>query len=113
MTCDNKCEIVEWKASNPHLVQEVASPNVTIDGARLLAMATDQIIKENTTITAIGCSSGCECIRTGWCGDGDHRCCRIWYRIYDAKSRGPFVPGIILSCHRNCVEPLAKADGRD
>jgi hypothetical protein len=74
MTCDNKCEIVEWKASNPHLVQEVASANVTIDGAQLLAMATDQIIKENTTMTAIGCSSGCECIRTGdpervWKGD--------------------------------------------
>jgi hypothetical protein len=74
MTCDNKCEIVEWKASNPHLVQEVASPNVNMDGARLLAMATDQIIKENTISTATGCSSGCECIRIGdpervWSGD--------------------------------------------
>ncbi|MBW1726926.1 MAG: hypothetical protein JRF31_08670 [Deltaproteobacteria bacterium] len=74
MTCDNRCEIVEWKASNPHLVQEVASPNVTIDGARLLAMATDQIIKENTISTATGCSSGCECIPIGdpervWSGD--------------------------------------------
>ena len=74
MRCDNRCEIVEWKASNPHLVQEVASPNVSMDGAKLLSMATDQIIKENTIKTATGCSSGCECIRTGdpervWSGD--------------------------------------------
>lgn len=74
MRCDNRCEIVEWKASNPHLVQEIASPNVSMDGARLLVMATDQIIKENTISTATGCSSGCECIRTGdpehvWSGD--------------------------------------------
>jgi len=74
MICNNKCEIVEWKASNPHLIQEVASPNVSMDGARLLGMATDQLIKENTTTTATGCSSGCECIRTGdpervWSGD--------------------------------------------
>jgi hypothetical protein len=74
MTCDNRCEIVEWKASNPHLVQEVSSPNTNIDGARLLAMANDQIVKENTISTATGCSSGCECIRTGdpkrvWSGD--------------------------------------------
>ncbi|MGB2928792.1 MAG: hypothetical protein WBB70_07765 [Desulfobacterales bacterium] len=74
MRCDNRCEIVEWKASNPHLVQEIASPNVSMDDARLLAMAKDQIIKENTISTATGCSSGCECIRTGdpervWSGD--------------------------------------------
>ena len=74
MTCDNRCEIVEWRASNPYLVQEVASPNVSMDGAKLLAMATDQIIKENTISTATGCSSGCECIRAGdpervWSGD--------------------------------------------
>ena len=74
MTCDNRCEIVEWKASNPHLVQEIVSPNVSMDGAKLSAMATDQIIKENTLSTATGCSSGCECIRTGdpervWSGD--------------------------------------------
>ena len=74
MTCDNRCEIVEWKASNPHLVQEVASPNVSMDSDKLLAMAKDQIIKENTISTATGCSSGCECIRTGdpkrvWSGD--------------------------------------------
>ena len=74
MTCDNRCEIVEWKASNSHLVQEVASPNVSMDSDKLLAMAKDQIIKENTISTATGCSSGCECIRTGdpkrvWSGD--------------------------------------------
>ena len=74
MICNNKCEIVEWKASNPHLIQEVASPNVSMDGAKLLAMATDQLIKENTTTTATGCSSGCECLPTGdpervWSGD--------------------------------------------
>jgi hypothetical protein len=37
-------------------------------------MANDQIVKENTISTATGCSSGCECIRTGdpkrvWSGD--------------------------------------------
>jgi hypothetical protein len=74
MTCDNRCEIVEWKASNSHLVQEVASPNVSMDSDKLLAMAKDQIIKENTISTATGCSSGCECIHTGdpkrvWSGD--------------------------------------------
>jgi hypothetical protein len=74
MKCDSICAIVEWKASNPHLVQEVASSNINIDGARLLEMATEQIIKENTIRTAIGCSSGCECMRTGdpervWSGD--------------------------------------------
>ena len=74
MICDSKCEIVEWKASNPHLVQEVASPNVNMDSARLLAMAKEQIVKENSKRTAMGCSSGCECIRTGgperlWSGD--------------------------------------------
>jgi len=74
MTCDNKCEIVEWKASNLHLVQEVASPNVSMDNAKLLGMAKDQIIKENTIRTATGCYSGCECIPTDdpeqvWSGD--------------------------------------------
>jgi hypothetical protein len=74
MKCDSICAIVEWKASNPHLVQEVASSNINIDGARLLEMATEQINKENTIRTAIGCSSGCECMRTGdpervWSGD--------------------------------------------
>jgi hypothetical protein len=74
MTCDNRCEIVEWKASNPHLIQEVVSPNVSMDGAKLLAMATEQIIKENNSTRGSGCSSGCECIRTGdpkrvWSGD--------------------------------------------
>jgi len=74
MICDNRCEIVEWKASNPHLVQEIASPNVSMDGARLLTMAKEQIIKENSSRTGMGCSSGCECIRTGgpervWSGD--------------------------------------------
>ena len=74
MICDNRCEIVEWKASNPHLVQEVASPNVSMDDARLLAMAKEQIIKENSNRKAMGCSSGCECMRTGdperiWSGD--------------------------------------------
>ena len=74
MTCDNRCEIVEWKASNPHLVQEVASPNVSMDSDKLLAMAKDQIIKEHTISNATGCFSGCECIRTGdpeqvWSGD--------------------------------------------
>jgi hypothetical protein len=74
MTCNNRCEIVEWKASNPYLIQEVVSPNVSMDGAKLLAIATDQIIKENTITTTTGCSSGCECIRIGdpervWSGD--------------------------------------------
>ncbi len=74
MKCESICEIVEWKASNPDLVQEVASSNINIDGARLLEMATEQIIKENTIRTEIGCSSGCECMRTGdpervWSGD--------------------------------------------
>ena len=74
MICNNKCEIVEWKASNPHLVQEVVSSNVSMDDAKLLAMATDQIMKENTISTTTGCSSGCECLRTGdpervWSGD--------------------------------------------
>jgi len=74
MTCDNRCEIVEWKVSNPYLIQEVVSPNVSMDDAKLLAMATDQIMKENTISAATGCSSGCECIRTGdpervWSGD--------------------------------------------
>jgi hypothetical protein len=32
MTCDNKCEIVEWNVSNPQLVEEVTSPNVSIHG---------------------------------------------------------------------------------
>ncbi|MBW2321083.1 MAG: hypothetical protein JRF31_09630 [Deltaproteobacteria bacterium] len=65
MICDNRCEIVEWKASNPHLVQEVASPNVNMDDARLLTMAKEKIVKENSNRTSMGCSSGCECIRTG------------------------------------------------
>jgi hypothetical protein len=74
MKCDSICAIVEWTASNPHLVEEVASSNINIDGARLLEMATEQIIKENTSRTEIGCSSGCECMRTGapervWNGD--------------------------------------------
>ena len=74
MKCESICEIVEWKASNPDLVQEVASSNINIDDARLLEMATEQIIKENTIRTEIGCSSGCECMRTGdpervWSGD--------------------------------------------
>ena len=74
MTCDNRCEIVEWKASNPQLVQEVKSPNTNIDSARLLEMAIEQIIKENNSTRSSGCSSGCECIRTGnpnrvWSGD--------------------------------------------
>jgi hypothetical protein len=74
MICDNRCEIVEWKASNAHLVQEIASSNVSRDGARLLAMAEEQIIKENSKRKAIGCPSGCECMRTGdperiWSGD--------------------------------------------
>ena len=74
MRCNNRCEIVEWKASNPHLVQEIASPNVSMDGAQLLTMAKEQIIKENSNRTEMGCSSGCECIRTGgperiWSGD--------------------------------------------
>ncbi|MBW2014673.1 MAG: hypothetical protein JRI69_12950 [Deltaproteobacteria bacterium] len=74
MICDNRCEIVEWKASNPHLVQEVASPNVNMDDARLLTMAKEKIVKENSNRTSMGCSSGCECIRTGdperlWSGD--------------------------------------------
>ncbi len=63
MTCDNRCEIVIWEASNPHLVKEVAPPNVSIDDAKLLAMATEQIIKENTSRTAVGCASGCECMQ--------------------------------------------------
>jgi hypothetical protein len=74
MICDNRCEIVEWKASNPHLVQEIASPNVNMDDARLLTMAKEKIVKENSNRTSMGCSSGCECIRTGdperlWSGD--------------------------------------------
>ena len=74
MICDNRCEIVEWKASNPDLVQQVASPNVGMDSAKLAKMAAEQIIKENTSRTDIGCSSGCECMRTGdpervWSGD--------------------------------------------
>jgi hypothetical protein len=74
MICDNRCEIVEWRASNPHLVQEVASPNVNMDGARLLTMAKEQMVKENSNRTVMGCSSGCECIGTGdpervWSGD--------------------------------------------
>ena len=74
MICDNRCEIVEWKASNPHLVQEVASPNVNMDDARLLTMAKEKIVKENSNRTSMRCSSGCECIRTGdpkqlWSGD--------------------------------------------
>lgn len=74
MICDNICEIVEWEASNPHLVQEATSPNVSMDSSQLLAMAEAQIIKENTSQTAIGCLSGCECVPTGagevvWRGD--------------------------------------------
>jgi hypothetical protein len=74
MTCDNKCEIVEWNVSNPQLVEEVTSPNVNIDDIKLLAMATKQIVKENTGRKAIGCASGCECVQVGeservWGGD--------------------------------------------
>jgi hypothetical protein len=74
MICDNRCEIVEWKASNPQLVQEVVSQNVSMSDAQLLAMAKKQIIKENSSRTAIGCLSGCVCMRTGgpehiWSGD--------------------------------------------
>ena len=74
MKCESICEIVEWEASMPQLLQEVASSKINMDGARLLEMATEQIIKENTIRTAIGCSSGCECMRTGdpervWSGD--------------------------------------------
>ena len=74
MICDNRCEIVEWKASNPHLVQEAESPNVSMDGTRLLTMAKEQMVKENSNRTVKGCSSGCECIGTGdpervWSGD--------------------------------------------
>ena len=61
MTCDSRCEIVIWEASNPHLVKEVASSNVNIEEEQLLLMATEQVIKENTTRTAVGCASGCEC----------------------------------------------------
>ena len=74
MICNNQCEIVIWEASNPHLIKEVASPNVNMDDARLLDMATEQIIKENTRKTASGCASGCECMPVGepkrvWHGD--------------------------------------------
>jgi hypothetical protein len=74
MTCNNKCEIVEWNVSNPQLVKEVTSPNVSIDDTQLLAMATKQIVKENTSRKAIGCTSGCECVQVGefervWSGD--------------------------------------------
>ena len=74
MTCGNKCEIVEWRASNPLLVKDVASPNVSIHDAELLALATEQLIKENTTTTVVGCPSGCECVPVGqpkrvWRGD--------------------------------------------
>ena len=74
MICDSRCEIVMWEASNPHLVKEVASPNVSMDHARRLVMATEQIIKENTSRTAVGCASGCECVPVGepervWRGD--------------------------------------------
>ena len=44
MTCDNKCEIVEWNVSNPQLVKELTSPNVSIDDIKLLAMATKQFV---------------------------------------------------------------------
>jgi len=44
MTCDNKCETVEWNVSNPQLVEEVTSPNVSIDDIKLLAMATKQFV---------------------------------------------------------------------
>lgn len=63
MTCNNKFEIVEWNVSNPQLVEEVTSPNVSIDDTQLLAMATKQIVKENTSRKAIGCASGCECVQ--------------------------------------------------
>lgn len=74
MICNNKCEIVEWNVSHPQLVKAVTSPNVSIDGTKLLAMATKQILKENTSRKAIGCASGCECIQVGeskhaWGGD--------------------------------------------
>ena len=74
MICNNRCEIVEWKASNLQLVQEFVSPNVSMDDIQLLTMAKEQIIKENSNRTEMGCSSGCECIRTGgperiWSGD--------------------------------------------
>lgn len=74
MACDNRCEIVIWEATNPLLVKEVASPNVDMDDAQLLAVATEQIIKENTSRTAVGCPSGCECMPVGepervWRGD--------------------------------------------
>ena len=74
MTCDSRCEIVIWEASNPYLIKEVASPNVSIDDEQLLSMATEQVITENTTRTAVGCTSGCECVRVGepervWSGD--------------------------------------------
>ncbi|MBW1958026.1 MAG: hypothetical protein JRI63_05765 [Deltaproteobacteria bacterium] len=74
MTCNNNCEIVEWNVSNSYLVKEVMSPNVSIDDIKLLAMATKQIVKENTGRKAIGCASGCECVQVGesqrvWGGD--------------------------------------------
>ncbi|MGD2028614.1 MAG: hypothetical protein PVG86_01645 [Desulfobacterales bacterium] len=62
MICDNRCEIVEWKASNAHLVQEIVSPNVSMDDIQLLTMAKEQIIKENSDRKGVGCSSGCECV---------------------------------------------------
>lgn len=74
MICDNRCEIVEWKASNLQLVQEVVSPNVSMDDIQLLTMAKERIIKENSNRKGMGCSSGCECVPTRdperiWSGD--------------------------------------------
>jgi hypothetical protein len=30
VTCCSKCEIIEWRASNPYLVKEAASSNVSM-----------------------------------------------------------------------------------
>ena len=74
MTCNNRCEVVEWHVSNPELVAKVKSPNVSIGDTQLLAMATKQVVKENTSRKADGCASGCECVQVGepervWGGD--------------------------------------------
>ena len=74
MECNNKCEIVEWNVSNPELVKKVGAPNVSIGDIQLSEMATKQVVKENTSRKAIGCTSGCECVQVGeaervWGGD--------------------------------------------
>ena len=74
MAYNNSCEIVEWQASNPQLIERVKSPNANIDDIRLIEMAKEQVVKENTGRKANGCDSGCKCIQVGnpehiWSGD--------------------------------------------